>query len=74
MSCGVGCRCTSDLALLWLWHRLAAVAAIQPLAWEHPYAAGVALRKKERKKRKELGFPKVLKRLIQHLKHFYIKV
>ena len=25
-----------------LWHRLAATAPIQPLAWESPYAAGAA--------------------------------
>ena len=30
MSCGVVCRCSSDLALLWLWRRLAAVAPIRP--------------------------------------------
>ena len=29
-----------DLALLWLWCRLAATAPIQPLAWELPYATG----------------------------------
>ena len=34
--------------LLWLWYRLAAAATIRPLAWERPYATGVALiRKKE---------------------------
>ena len=33
-----------DLALLWLWHRPAAVAPIRPLAWEPPYAAGAALK------------------------------
>ena len=37
-SCGVGWRCGSDLVLLWLWHRLAAVALIQPLAWKLAYA------------------------------------
>ena len=31
-----------DLALLWLWRRPAAVALIQPLAWEPPYVAGAA--------------------------------
>ena len=31
MSCGIGRRCASDLALLWLWHRLEAVAPIHPL-------------------------------------------
>ena len=44
MSCGVGRRHGSDLALLWLWHRLAATAPIRPLAWEPPYTAGVALK------------------------------
>ena len=34
-----------DLVLLWLWCRLAAVAPIGPLAWEHPYAVEVALEK-----------------------------
>ena len=45
MSRGVVCRCGSDLALLWLWYRPAAIAPIQPLAWEAPYAAGAALRR-----------------------------
>ena len=45
MSCGVGRRGGSHLAWLWLWLRLAATALIQPLAWELPYAAGVALNK-----------------------------
>ena len=47
MSCGVGHRCGSDLALLWLWHRPAAVAPIWPLAWELSYATGVPLKKKK---------------------------
>ena len=33
-----------DLVLLWLRCRLAAVALIGPLAWEPPYATGVALK------------------------------
>ena len=37
-----------DLALLWLWCRPAAAALIQPLAWESPYAEGVALREKKK--------------------------
>ena len=37
-----------DLALQWLWHRLAAAAPIQPLAWELPYATGVALKSKNK--------------------------
>ena len=42
VSCGVGCRCGSDTALLCLWHRLVATTLIRPLAWEPPYAVGVA--------------------------------
>ena len=34
-----------DLALLWLWCRLATTALIRPLAWEPPYAADAALKK-----------------------------
>ena len=45
VSCGVGCRCSSDPALLWLWCRSEAAAPIPPLAWEPPCAAGVALKK-----------------------------
>ena len=57
MSCGVGHRRGSDLALLWLWRRSAATASIRPLAWEPPYALGVALKdkKKEKKKKKFTG-------------------
>ena len=55
-SCGVGCRCGSDPALLWLWCRLAAVALIRPLAWEAPYAASAALRSKIKKKKKGIVF------------------
>ena len=51
MSCGVGRRCGSDLALLWLWHRPAATAPIRPLNWEPPYASGVALEKTKRQKK-----------------------
>ena len=47
MSCGVGRRQFLDLALLWLWCRLVAVAPIQPLARESPCAMGVALKKGE---------------------------
>ena len=35
-----------DPALLWLWHRLAVVAPIGPLAWEPPYAMSAALKDK----------------------------
>ena len=53
MSCGVGHRRSSDLALLWLWCRPAAATPIQPLAWAPPYAAGLAPKKKEKKKKKK---------------------
>ena len=44
-SCGISHRCGLDPVLLWLWCRLAATAPIQPLAWELPYAPGVALKR-----------------------------
>ena len=49
MSCGVGHRCSLDLALVWLWHRPAVAAPIQPLAWELPYAMDEALKRKKKK-------------------------
>ena len=52
MSCGVGFRQGSDPELLWLWRRPAAVALIQPLAWELLHATSVAL-KKQKKRKKE---------------------
>ena len=47
VSCGVGHRCGSDLALLWLWYRPAAVVPVRPLAWEPPYVMGVAPKSKK---------------------------
>ena len=41
-----------DLALLWLWRRPVAVALIRPLAWELPYDAGMALKKRQKTKTK----------------------
>ena len=52
MSCDVGHRHGLDPALLWLWHRLATVALIQPRAWEPPCASDVALGKKKKKTQK----------------------
>ena len=57
MSCGIGHRYGSAPVLLWLWHRLAAVAPIGPLAWEPPYAAGVALKRQKDKKKKKCSEP-----------------
>ena len=48
----VGHRCCSDLVLLWLWHRPAAAAPIQLLAWELPFTAGAALKKEKGNKNK----------------------
>ena len=54
MSRGAGGRRSSDPALLWLWCRPAAVALIHPLAWEPPYAEGVALRRKRERERERV--------------------
>ena len=64
MSCGVGCRLGSD-PMLWLWHRPAAVAAVQPLAQELLYATGAAIKRKGKKKKRQeyrlrlLNLPKI---------------
>ena len=52
-----------DPELPWLWHRLAAVAPIQPLAWELPYATRVTLKRKEQNKTKNLNEDDTLKSL-----------
>ena len=70
MSCGVGCRHASDPALLRLWLWLAALALIQPLAWEALYATGVAL--KSKKKRKSEREKKVGHRSSHHEVHVLI--
>ena len=44
---------TKDPALLWQWLWLAAVAPIQPLSRELPYASGVALKQTKKRKTKE---------------------
>ena len=43
-----GHRYGLDPVLLWLWCLLAAVALIQPLAWELSYATGAVLKKKKK--------------------------
>ena len=62
MSCGVGRRRSSDPTLLWLWCSRAATAPTGPLAWEPPYAAGVALKsekdqKEKKRKKREIQLP-----------------
>ena len=51
LSCGVGCKQGSDSELLWLWHRLAAVALIRPLVQEFPHATPVALKSNKTNKK-----------------------
>ena len=74
MSCGVGRKHGLDLVWLWLWRRLAATAPIRPLAWEPPYAVGLALekdKKKKRKKRKKKTTGKMDKMKIVILSYFH---
>ena len=54
MSCGVGHRQGSDLALLWLWYRAVATALTQSLAWEPPYATALKRPKKKKKKKEKI--------------------
>ena len=54
VSCGVGHRSDSDSELLWLRYRPAEAAPIQLLAWEPPYAVGVALKSKQQQQTKNL--------------------
>ena len=53
MSCGVGRIRGLDPSSLWLWCRPEATAPIRSLAWESPYAAGGALEKAKRQKKKK---------------------
>ena len=50
MSCDVGHKCGLDPTLPWLWRRPTATALIHPLAWELPYAMGVALKRQKTNK------------------------
>ena len=60
LSCGVGRRGGLDPAWLWLWHRPAAIAPIQPLVWELPYAAGAVLKIRQKQNKKGIfGLPVV---------------
>ena len=52
MSCGVGCRYSSDPAIA----VASAASLIQPLAWKHLYTTVTALEgKKKKKKKKRMG-------------------
>ena len=54
----LGCRWGSDLTVLWLWHRAATVAPIQPLGWELLYAAGMV--RKEKKRKENFRLPEIV--------------
>ena len=41
-----------NLAFLWLWCWLAVAAPIGPLAWEPPYASGLALKRQNKQTKK----------------------
>ena len=49
MRSGLRLTFDSDPVLLWLWHRSATTAPIQPLALELPYATPVALKREKQK-------------------------
>ena len=51
VSWGIGCRHGLDPKLLWLWHRLVAVAPIWPIPWELLYAMSAALKRPKKKKK-----------------------
>ena len=53
VTCGVGHRCGSDMALLWLilWCTPAAAGPSQPLAGEISYARGAALKRKKKNRK-----------------------
>ena len=51
MSCGVGHKCGSDPALLWLWRRPVSTARIRPLGWEPQYAMGSGPGKDQKRRR-----------------------
>ena len=76
VSCGIGGRLGLDLGLLWLCSSCcvcgAAAAPIPPLAWELPYAAGVALKskKKERKEERKGKYALLEIHYFFHSKHF----
>ena len=61
----VGRRHGSDLVLLWLWCRPAAVALIQSLAWEPPRAAGAALKRQKKKKPHKINLPNSLQQNVK---------
>ena len=61
--CELWCRSQTGLdpALLWLWHRLMATAPMGPLAWEPPYATGVALKRQKKREREVIIYSRTIK-------------
>ena len=57
-----------DLALLWLWCRLAGTALLRPLAWEPPYATGAALKRQKAKNKTKQN--KKTKKTIRAITHY----
>ena len=62
MSCGVGCRRSSDLALLWLWRRPAAVAPIGP----KPRNLSTCCRYGSKKEKKKKNFFLIKKKFLKY--------
>ena len=77
MTCGVGYRRSLNVALLWLWRRLAATAPTCPPAWEPPCAVGAALKKqktKTQKKKKNLIYgDRVEERLFEFMGFLHVR-
>ena len=68
-SCTIGHRCGLDLALLWLWHRLAATTSIGPLAWKLLYAMDAALKKLKKKKKEVKALDFIKQKQCDQTKH-----
>ena len=49
VNCGIGCRCSLDLALLRPWGKPVVAAQIGLLPWELPYASSAAEKNKGKK-------------------------
>ena len=73
ISCGIGHRQGLDPALLWLWHRLAAVAQIQHLAYIFPYVMCAALKSKAKKKKSKKQKRAIIPASKTTISKFYFK-
>ena len=66
--CSICQGCSLDPVLLWL----SAVAQIQPLAWEFPYAIGLAPQKRKEKEKIKSKNSFKLESRVAHSSHFAI--